>query len=138
MRCSASALLTRSIQGSPRTDLTVKEGTHVAKIALLGNYMATNFVTAADGHGGTLVTQAQQTGQQPLLTHPAVCGLSWLIQSRPFSFATISAMRCIEAKVLSLSVLNGGTRRLSQLALKWTASPESTMVPVFGNLTSSD
>ena len=50
--------------------LTVKEGTHIAKIALLGNYMATSFVTAADGHGGTLVTQAQQTGQQPLLTHP--------------------------------------------------------------------
>ena len=50
--------------------MTVKEGTHIAKIALLGNYMATSFVTAADGHGGTLVTQAQQTGQQPLLTHP--------------------------------------------------------------------
>ena len=50
--------------------LTVKEATHVAKIALLGNYIATSFVTAADGHGGTLLTQAVQTAQQPLLTHP--------------------------------------------------------------------
>jgi hypothetical protein len=51
--------------------LSVKEGTHIAKIALLGNYMAMSFVTTADGHGGTLLTQAAQTGQQPLLTHPA-------------------------------------------------------------------
>jgi hypothetical protein len=50
--------------------LTVKDGTHIAKLALLGNYMATSFVTAADGHGGTLVTEATQTAQQPLLTHP--------------------------------------------------------------------
>ena len=50
--------------------LSVKEGTHIAKIALLGNYMATSFVATADGHGGTLLTQAPQTGQQPLLAHP--------------------------------------------------------------------
>ena len=50
--------------------LSVKEGTHIAKIALLGNYMATSFVTAADGHGGTLITEAPRAGQQPLLTHP--------------------------------------------------------------------
>jgi hypothetical protein len=50
--------------------LSVKEGTHIAKIALLGNYMAMSFVTAADGHGGTLLTQATQTGPQPLLAHP--------------------------------------------------------------------
>jgi hypothetical protein len=40
-----------------------------AAIALLGNYMAGSFVTTADGHGGMLLTQAAQTGQQPLLTH---------------------------------------------------------------------
>ena len=38
-------------------------------IALLGNYMAGSFAAAADGHGGTLVTEAQ-TGQAPLLAHP--------------------------------------------------------------------
>ena len=50
--------------------LTVTDGRHAASIALLGNYMAGSFVTAADGHGGTLVTEASQTGQQPLLAHP--------------------------------------------------------------------
>ena len=49
--------------------MAVKEGTHIAKIALLGNYMAASFVTAADGHGGTLITEAAQAAQQPLLTH---------------------------------------------------------------------
>jgi hypothetical protein len=47
--------------------LTVSDGRHTASIALLGNYIAGSFVATADGHGGTLVTQAQQ---QPLLTHP--------------------------------------------------------------------
>jgi hypothetical protein len=50
--------------------LTVKDGTHIAKLTLLGNYMATSFVTAADGHGGTLITEAAQTANQlvPLTT----------------------------------------------------------------------
>ena len=50
--------------------LSVKDGTHIAKLALLGNYMATSFVTAADGHGGTLITEAAQTANQlvPLTT----------------------------------------------------------------------
>jgi hypothetical protein len=34
------------------------------------NYMAGSFATDADGHGGTLLMQGPQTGQQPLLTHP--------------------------------------------------------------------
>jgi serralysin len=49
--------------------LTVSDGQHAASIALLGNYIAGSFVGAADGHGGTLVTEAQ-TGQPPLLSHP--------------------------------------------------------------------
>jgi hypothetical protein len=50
--------------------LTVKDGSHIAKLALLGNYMATSFVTAADGHGGTLITEGPQTANQlvPLTT----------------------------------------------------------------------
>jgi hypothetical protein len=32
---------------------------HAAAIALLGSHMAGSFVAAADGHGGTLVTEAQ-------------------------------------------------------------------------------
>jgi hypothetical protein len=50
--------------------LSVGDGAHSANVALLGNYMASSFVTAADGHGGTLITEASQTAQQPLLTHP--------------------------------------------------------------------
>ena len=50
--------------------LTVTDGRHAAAIALLGNYMAASFATAADGHGGTLVTESTQTVQPPLLTHP--------------------------------------------------------------------
>ena len=46
------------------------DGRHAAAITLLGNYMAGSFVATADGHGGALLTQAGQTGQQPLLTHP--------------------------------------------------------------------
>jgi fibronectin-binding autotransporter adhesin len=50
--------------------LTMGDGRQAAAIALLGNYMAGSFVTTADGQGGTLLTQAAQTGQQLLLTHP--------------------------------------------------------------------
>jgi len=49
--------------------LSIKDGTLIAKLALLGNYMVTSFVISADGHSGTLVTDAQQA-QQPLLAHP--------------------------------------------------------------------
>ena len=42
-----------------------------ANIALLANYMAASFVTAAGIAGGTVITQeAQAAIQQPLLTHP--------------------------------------------------------------------
>ena len=51
--------------------LSVKDGAFAAKVALLGNYMAASFVTTADGHGGTLVTEAaQMESQHPLLTTP--------------------------------------------------------------------
>jgi hypothetical protein len=44
--------------------LSVKDGTHSAKLAVLGNYIATSFVTAADGHGGTLIGEGSQTANQ--------------------------------------------------------------------------
>jgi hypothetical protein len=43
--------------------LTVNDGSHSATIALLGQYLASAFVTASDGHGGTLVTDPPP-GQQ--------------------------------------------------------------------------
>ena len=50
--------------------LTVTDGRHAAAFALLGNYMAGSFVAVTDGHGGTLITEANPQQQQPLLTHP--------------------------------------------------------------------
>src|SRR5207253_1733374 len=38
--------------------LTVRDGRHAAAFALLGNYIAGSFVAATDGHGGTLITEA--------------------------------------------------------------------------------
>ena len=46
----------------------MSDGRHAASIALLGNYMAGSFVTTADGHGGTLLTNTGQA--EPILAHP--------------------------------------------------------------------
>jgi hypothetical protein len=51
--------------------LTVSDGRHAASIALLGNYVAGSFVITADGHGGTLLTEASQSAQQFLATAAA-------------------------------------------------------------------
>jgi hypothetical protein len=49
--------------------LTVSDGMHTANLALLGNYMASSFVAARDGHGGTLITDPP-LNQQALLALP--------------------------------------------------------------------
>jgi hypothetical protein len=49
--------------------LTVSDGTHATSLALLGQYMASSFVMASDGHGGTLITDPPLS-QQQLLTPP--------------------------------------------------------------------
>jgi hypothetical protein len=49
--------------------LSVGDGTHTANIALLGSYMASSFVAASDGHGGTLISEtAQSAAQIPTVT----------------------------------------------------------------------
>jgi hypothetical protein len=53
--------------------LTVTDGVHTAQLALLGTYAVGNFKTAADGHGGTLITRS--TGRQQRSSHLA----PWLI-----------------------------------------------------------
>jgi hypothetical protein len=52
--------------------LTVTDGSHTANIALLGDYMASTFVTSSDGHGGTNVVDPSATGtsQTSLLVEP--------------------------------------------------------------------
>ena len=51
--------------------LTMSDGAHVANIALLGNYIASAFAMASDGHGGTLITDPPPS-QQTLLAYPHV------------------------------------------------------------------
>ena len=56
--------------GTGRT-LSLTDGIYSAKIALLGNYIASNFTLASDSHGGTtVVAEATQSANQSLLTHP--------------------------------------------------------------------
>jgi hypothetical protein len=67
-----------TLQGQPRYSgdssggtLSVADGVHSANISLLGNYMASTFVAASDGHGGTLISEAAQgSNQTALLTQP--------------------------------------------------------------------
>jgi len=41
--------------------LTVTDGVHTAALQLLGYYTASEFATASDGHGGTLITFTSAT-----------------------------------------------------------------------------
>jgi enterochelin esterase-like enzyme len=52
--------------------LTATDGAHTANIALLGDYMASTFVTSSDGHGGTNVVDPSPTGtsQTSFLVQP--------------------------------------------------------------------
>jgi hypothetical protein len=66
----ASSMLGYAADRSGGT-LSVGDGTHMANIVLLGNYMASSFVAASDGHGGTLISEAAQTSSQtPVVTQP--------------------------------------------------------------------
>jgi Ca2+-binding RTX toxin-like protein len=50
--------------------LTASDGTHLANIALLGQYMASSFAMAADGFGGTLIHDVAPATVTPTLTQP--------------------------------------------------------------------
>ncbi|MCC8980641.1 hypothetical protein, partial [Bradyrhizobium acaciae] len=50
--------------------LSVSDGTHMAQIALLGQYAANSFVATGDGHGGTLITEPAAVAMQAQLTQP--------------------------------------------------------------------
>jgi hypothetical protein len=51
----ANATIGFSGNDSPGT-LTVSDGTHTARLALLGQYAAASFAASSDGHGGTAIT----------------------------------------------------------------------------------
>jgi Tol biopolymer transport system component len=50
--------------------LKTTDGSHTATIALLGQYMASSFVAASDGHGGTFIA-APHPDQQLMLVKPS-------------------------------------------------------------------
>jgi hypothetical protein len=50
--------------------LTAGDGSHVAKIALLGQYAAASFAMASDGHGGTLITDPPELIAKTQLSKP--------------------------------------------------------------------
>jgi serralysin len=50
--------------------LTVEDGTHSASITLLGQYMASCFAMASDGHGGTLLTAGVAQSHDQLVAPP--------------------------------------------------------------------
>ena len=51
--------------------LTVTDGSHTANVALLGNYMASTFVTSSDGHGGTNVVNPSAAETSLTVSPPA-------------------------------------------------------------------
>ena len=51
--------------------LNINDGAHFAQLAVLGNYMATSFVTSSNGHGGALIEPSQTfSDSQSTLTRP--------------------------------------------------------------------
>ena len=59
--------------GNTSGTLTVSDNAgHTANITLLGNYMASQFNIATDGHGGTIVFDPPVSSSDPnqLLTNP--------------------------------------------------------------------
>jgi hypothetical protein len=50
--------------------LAVIDHKHEAKIALLGNYVASTFATVSDGHGGTNINVGAPASEQLALAYP--------------------------------------------------------------------
>jgi hypothetical protein len=67
---ASSTLGYASNSGNTGGVLTAGDGSHVAKIALLGQYAAASFAMASDGHGGTLITDPPELIAQSQLTKP--------------------------------------------------------------------
>jgi hypothetical protein len=59
-----------ALGGSQKTVESVVSDSRAGRLALLGNYMASQFASVTNGYAGILPTEPQHTEQQPLLTHP--------------------------------------------------------------------
>jgi hypothetical protein len=56
--------------------LTVTDGTHTAKITLIGDYVGHTFTTSSDGHGGTTVVDPPASGGHTIPLVVAMAGFS--------------------------------------------------------------
>jgi hypothetical protein len=56
--------------GSTKGTLTLTNGVHVARIALIGQYAAANFAASSDGHGGTDITYVATPSAPTALATP--------------------------------------------------------------------
>jgi hypothetical protein len=63
--------------------LTVTDGTHTAKITLLGNYTASTFTVSSDGHGGTKVVDPQLAGMPQSSLAPLAQAMAGFQNGRP-------------------------------------------------------
>ena len=91
--------------------LTVTDGTHTAHINLKGNYLASTFVCASDGHGGTII-------HDPTRAHASAAAAQPLTPIQPFAAAMAS--------------LGGGPGEASHAGGAWTAPAPTLSRPRTG------
>jgi len=72
--------------------LTVSDGVHMAKLLLLGTYMASQFTSASDGGGGTLIGDPPAMAPQTITVADPPIGL--LVQAMA-SFGVNEFRRCL-------------------------------------------
>ena len=67
----ATSLAYTANEGNTGGTLTITDGNHSASLQLLGQYSAADFALAADGHGGSVITNPLDQAQ-PQLSLPHV------------------------------------------------------------------
>jgi len=72
--------------------LTVTDGTHVATIKLIGDYLGSTFVAASDGHGGVIVHDPAKAAAAPS-PHPLIAAMASLGAGRSGSVHSLGETR---------------------------------------------
>jgi len=73
----ASASLSYAGNSSGGT-LTVSDGTHTAKLGVVGNYSLANFTASSDGKGGTIIVDPPVADQSSVRPSPSAASDTWL------------------------------------------------------------
>jgi hypothetical protein len=80
--------------------LTVTDGTHTAHIDLKGNYLASTFIAASDGHGGTIVHDPAKAAAGPS-PHPLIAAMAGLGADGAGPLHPLAAIWRAEAPILA-------------------------------------